>query len=97
MLGLMLGLGLLGGYFWRSYYPVVLPFESKLVADRTSSEIVGGGDPAEVRELLRRAEEAEAEVASMRDRMERIEAERARAERELADHKIKSVLQGAME
>ncbi len=89
---------MLGGYFWRSYYPVVLPFETKLVADRSSSQVLGGpGSSEETRELLRRAERAEAEVAAMRERLERIEADRARAERELADLKIKSVLQDTAE
>lgn len=100
MLGVVLGAGVLCGYLWRSYYPVALPFESALVADKSSTQIVSGGGggeaaAADLREATRRAERAEREVESLRQSIQDLEADRARAERELADLKIKSVLQSS--
>lgn len=86
---LILLVGVLAGYFWRSYYPVALPFESRLVADKSSSDIEGG---VMTESLVRRARQAETERDRLARQLESLEAEQERTERELAELKIKSVL-----
>lgn len=87
--GLVLAVGLVGGYLWRSYYPLALPFESRLVADKSSHDMAGY---ALAEAQSRQLREVEAERDELLRRLERLEAQRAQAERELADLKIKSVL-----
>lgn len=86
---LLLAVGVSAGYLWRSYYPLALPFETRLVADKSSSDMEGY---ALAETQSRRLREVEAERDDLLRRIERLESDRAQAERELADLKIKSVL-----
>ena len=89
---LVLAIGLGSGYVWRSYYPLALPFESPLVADKSSADV---GQGAAMDGLGRRAREAEAERDAMARRLAALEATHRDLERELADLKIKSLLSRA--
>lgn len=85
------------GYVWRSYFPMALPFESRLVADRLSNELDATEWKEEVARAKERAEAAENERRRLTERLAEIESKGKIAERELAELKIKSVLEGGGE
>ncbi|MCC5875499.1 MAG: hypothetical protein JJU11_04695 [Candidatus Sumerlaeia bacterium] len=86
---LILLIGVMGGYVWRSFYPIALPFESRLVADKSSAD-VEEGMMAEA--MVRRARQAERERDTLQRRLEAAENEQRRTEQELADMKIRAML-----
>lgn len=92
--GLLLA-GVTGGYFWRSYFPLALPIESPLVADRSSADL--GQDTFEevLQQTREKAREAEQERDRLRKKVAELEKEKAETKRELGDSKIKSILQSA--
>lgn len=79
----------MGGYAWRSYYPVALPFESRLVADKTSADLEEG---MMAEAMVRRARQAERERDTLQRRIDALEKEQQRTEQELADMKIRAML-----
>jgi len=91
----MVGVGLVGGYVWRSYAPLPLPFESPLVADKSSDDVA----TAQLRELAKsaneradmEAREREALAARRRD----IENDRRAAEANLGDMQIRTIIKGS--
>jgi hypothetical protein len=91
-IALVLAIGLGSGYAWRSYFPLALPFESPLVADKSSQDVAQG---SAMDGLGRRAREAEAERDSLARKLADLEASHRDLERELADMKIKSLLSRA--
>lgn len=88
-LAAVLAVGLAAGYAWRSYYPLALPFESRLVADATSSDL---GNTVELEEATARAKKAERLVKELSARVEELEEEQRETERELGDLAIKNML-----
>lgn len=92
LMAIGLAAGLAGGYAWRSYAPLALPFESPLVADKNSREV----ESASLRDLAatanKRAEVAERERDQLKARLEKVQQDQTQAERDLADLKIKSMI-----
>lgn len=90
----LLAVGVVAGYLWRSYAPLALPFESRLVSDNTSADL----STASLRDLVAtadaRAAKAEAERERLRARLEKLEQEKVARDREIADLQIRSVLEG---
>lgn len=90
---LFLAAGLAGGYCWRSYAPLALPFESPLVSDASSADMSNSAMESIAEKATAKARSAEEELARLRKRIADLEAAQLAAERELADMKIKNVLQ----
>lgn len=88
----LLSAGVVAGYLWRSYAPLALPFESRLVSDNSSSDL----STASLRDLVAtadsRAAKAEAERDRLRARLDKLEKEKVEKDREIADLQIRSVL-----
>jgi hypothetical protein len=93
----VLGSGVAGGYVWRSYYPLALPIESPLVADRRSDEV----SIRQLKELAEaaneRAEKAEAERDALNGKLAKTDTVRTSAEHDLGDLQIKTMLSGGSE
>ena len=92
ILPLVMGVAL--GYAWRSYYPLALPYESKLVSDKASADTDKSHLKEVARAAERRAEAAESERDRLRKRLAELEEDQQRTEMELGDLQIKSVLKG---
>jgi uncharacterized protein (UPF0335 family) len=92
--GALLFVGIVAGYCWRSFFPVALPFESRLVSDKSSDDVA----TSQLRELVRsaneRADRVEREKKTLAARVQELESARAKAQQELADLQIKNVLRG---
>jgi septal ring factor EnvC (AmiA/AmiB activator) len=86
--------GTVVGYCWRSFAPLALPFESRLVADKKSTDIRLEQDNAA---MARRLKTIERERDDLARRLASLEVTQKATERELADLKIKSLLTSAME
>ncbi len=86
-----------GGYAWRSYYPVALPFESPLTADASSEDLHEAPTDRLLDAAVERAERAEQRVVDLEARLASLEEAKREAEREIGDLKIKSVLQSRAE
>lgn len=84
--------GVAVGYALRSYYPLALPFESRLVADRTSKDMGAAQLQDLARAANRRAEQAEKQRDEMKREMDSLKSNKQQAERDLADMQIKSML-----
>ncbi|MBI1292675.1 hypothetical protein GC173_15785 [bacterium] len=84
--------GVVGGYLWRSYYPLALPFESALVADKSSDDVA----TLQLRELARAANERADREAREREalaaRLRDIEKDRHQTELEVGDLQIQSII-----
>lgn len=81
--------GVAVGYGWRSFFPLALPFESRLVADGRSADIP---DDSRVKEAEARASAAQKELQTAQARLKQLEDEKRQAEQELGDLAIKDVL-----
>lgn len=92
LLSVWLLVGVAGGYAWRSYYPVALPFESPLVSDKQSADTEVEEVEQKLTAVIRRAESAEEERDRLQAKLDSIATEQQQTERELADLKIKDVL-----
>jgi len=90
--GGLISLGLSGGYLCRSYFPLPLPFESKLVADRSSQDLSSDSLKNLAKAATTRAENAERQRDELQRQMADIETRQQDTERQLADLKVKSVL-----
>lgn len=91
-LGLVV-VGVAAGYLWRSYLPLALPFESRLVADKSSDDLALNARE-ELAAERSRTEAAESEADRLRRRVETLESAAQKAEKQLAEMQIKSVLGG---
>lgn len=88
----LLVLGVIGGYLWRSYYPLILPFETPLVADKQSLDV-----PETLRDELAvmeaRAEKAEKKCDQLEKQLADLEEDQEKSEEQLGDLQIKEMLQ----
>ena len=88
-------MGVVGGYVWRSYAPLSLPFESPLVADKSSDDVAA----IQLRELAKAANERADKEAREREalaaRLRDIENDRRAAEANLGDMQIRTIIQGS--
>lgn len=75
--------GIAGGYIWRSYAPIPLPFDSPLASEE-----------ALLLAIQDRAKDAEEEAARLRGAVRRLEREKAEIEEKLADLMIREALGG---
>ena len=89
---LLLLAGVIVGYVWRSYLPMALPFESRLVADRSSEQVADSSLKELVRSSTDRASKAERERDQLRTELAGLKSNQQKTERELAEMQIKSVL-----
>lgn len=92
--GLLVAGGVAAGYCWRSYLPLALPFESRLVADASSKDY----QVSSLEEVAKAAEDRVASLEAERDRLknrvEELEEEHSRKDAEMGDLAIRSVLGG---
>lgn len=84
--------GVAGGYVWRSYYPLALPFESPLVSDKSSVDLEDDSLKEIARAATARAEAAERETKRLRSRIDELEAAQLEKEREMGDMQIRNIL-----
>ncbi|MCC6548234.1 hypothetical protein IT570_13800 [Candidatus Sumerlaeota bacterium] len=89
---LLLLVGTAAGYLVRSYHPLPLPFESQLVADKSSDNVADQAIKEIVETANQRAEKAESERDALRQELASLKTNQQKTERELADMQIKSVL-----
>jgi len=92
LMAVFLLFGIAAGYAWRSYYPLALPIESRLVSDKSPDDFSGEDLQAKAARAEARAERAESELDRMRRRVQQLEQEQNRTEKELADMQIKNML-----
>ena len=92
LMAVFLLFGIAAGYAWRSYYPLALPIESRLVSDKSPDDFSGEDLQAKAARAGARAERAESELDRMRRRVQQLEQEQNRTEKELADMQIKNML-----
>jgi hypothetical protein len=90
--GAFVFVGMVGGYVWRSYFPIALPFESQLVADKSSDDVA----TLQLRELARSANERADREAREREalaaRLRDLEKDRSKAEQNLGDLQIQTII-----
>lgn len=84
--------GLVAGYAARSYKPLPLPVESRLVADKSSEQVADKSLKTLLRSTTERADKAEAERDRLASELAEISATKEKTEQELADLKIKAIL-----
>ncbi|HNM45955.1 MAG TPA: hypothetical protein PKH51_02970 [Candidatus Sumerlaeota bacterium] len=89
----LLFVGCAAGYALRSYHPLPLPFESELVADKSSDNVADETLKDIVRTATDRAEKAESERDALRQELATLRSDQQKTEHELADMQIKSVLE----
>lgn len=97
LVGTVLMAAVAGGYAWRSYYPLALPFESPLTADASSEDLHEAPTDRLLEAAVERAERAEQRVVDLEARLASLEEAKREVEREIGDLKIKSVLQSRAE
>ncbi|CAN5212195.1 hypothetical protein BH09SUM1_BH09SUM1_08090 [soil metagenome] len=93
-IGCIAFVGLAAGYTWRSFAPLPLPIDSPLAADSSTKNIAADQLKDLVHSATERAEMAEKERNDLSNRLKATEQGQQKAERDLADMKIKSMLNG---